>query len=396
MTLDIEQIRADTPGCINRIHFHNSGSSLMPKAVYDATVDHLQLELNIGGYEAAAQSAERIDQFYSATACMLGCAQSEVAYMENATAAFNSVFYGFARKLGVGDRILTANAEYASNFIAYLHVASITGCEIDVIPNDANGQIDCEALETMIDERVKLISITHVPTNCGLVNPAAAVGEVASRHGIPYLLDACQSAGQMPLDVATLKVDAMTVTGRKYLRGPRGTGFLYIRESAMDHFPPASLDLHGARWVELDRFEMSAGASRHENFENNVAGQIGLGVAIDYALALGLDNIYQRIQYLADRLRQRLGFIDGITLADQGIEKCGIVAFAHRQIEPAVFRARLGAMGINVGTSNARSTLLDMRSRGIESVVRCAVHYFNTEEEIDRLMESIKSVISNK
>lgn len=381
--IDVARVRADTPACASVIHFHHSGSSLMPAPVHQATTAHLDLEYRLGGYEAAAEAAAGIENFYLQCARMFGCQREEVAFMENATAAWNAVFYGFARQLRPGDRILTANAEYASNYIAYLHVAKITGCEVVAVPDDEHGQLDVAALAAMIDERVRLISITHVPTNGGLVNPAAAVGELARRHGIPYLLDACQSAGQMSLPVEEIGCDAMSLTGRKYLRGPRGTGVLYVRGESMQRLPPATLDLHGARWVETGRYALADGARRYENFENNVAGQLGLGVAVGYANDLGLAAIYRRIQHLAGMARSRLSAIDGVTVRDKGRERCGIVTFTHDRLHASEIRQGMAEAGIHVGTSGAQSTRLDMDARGIDMLVRCAVHYLNTEEEID-------------
>ncbi len=365
----------------------------MPDPVFNAVITHLERERSYGGYEAADQAQDEIDNFYRQMARLFNCDIDEIAFMENATAAWNSVFYGFARTLNAGDKILTANAEYASNYIAYLHATSFSGCEIVVAPDDENGQIDVDALENMIDERVKLISISHVPTSGGLVNPAAEVGRIAAGSGIPYLLDTCQSAGQMPLDVRELKCDAMTCTGRKYLRGPRGTGALYLRRSAMERFPPATLDLWGAHWSEKDQITLADGARRYENFENNVAGQIGLGAAAAYALDLGMDVIYARITSLADRLRERLADLNGVRVLDTGTDRCGIVSFDCAGQKPAEVQARLRKRGINVGVSNRASTRLDLESRNIHSLLRASVHYFNTGSELDRFLGVLQSEI---
>src|SRR5260370_38344930 len=134
---------------------------------------------------------------------------------------------GFA----AGDRILTAQAEYSSNYIAFLQVARRTGAVVDVVPSDEAGELDVEALERMVDRRVKLIAITHVPTNGGLVNPAAAVGRIPRAPRILYLLAACPSLGPKPIDVAAIRCDMLSTTGRKYLRRPRGTALLYVRRA---------------------------------------------------------------------------------------------------------------------------------------------------------------------
>src|SRR5919107_767585 len=322
---DLARARRDTPGCEEVLHFNNAGASLMPEPVLEATVSHLRLEARIGGYEAAARAREEIKRVYGATAALIGCRPDEVAVIENATRAWDMAFSSIP--LGPGDPIPTAMAEYASNYIAFLQVARKTGAKVEPVPNDEHGQLSVEALREMVDERVKLIAITHVPTNGGLVKPAAGGGKVAREAGVLYLLDACQSIGQVPIDVETIGCDLLSATGRKYLRVPRGTGFLYVRREILEDLEPPFLDLHAAEWTASDRFEIRADARRFENWETNFAGKVGLGVAIDYALDIGLDAIRERDYGLAEILRTRLSEIPGVTVRDIGKERCGIVTF---------------------------------------------------------------------
>ena len=388
MAIDVQRARRETPGCENVLHFNNAGAALMPQQVLHATIGHLQLEALVGGYEAAAQAHEAVENVYAAAATLLGCHGDEIAIVENATRAWDMAFY--AVPFGPGDRILTAVAEYASNYIAFLQVARKTGAVVEVIPNDACGQISVEALRQAIDDRVKLIAITHVPTNGGLVNPAAAVGKVAREAGVPYLLDACQSVGQMPIDVETIGCDMLSATGRKFLRGPRGTGFLYVRRAILERLEPPFLDLHAAEWVARDRFEIRPDARRFENWEAYYAGKIGLGVAIDYALQWGLDAIWARISRLADALRQRLSAVPGVTVRDQGLERCGIVSFDIAGDDADAVQRRLAAERINVSVSRPPSTLLDMEARGLRDLVRASVHYYNNDEEIERFCTALR------
>jgi selenocysteine lyase/cysteine desulfurase len=387
---DVVKARRETPGCQNVLHFNNAGAALMPEAVHTALTRHLDLELQLGGYEAAARAERPLNRVYDSLARLVNCSAQEIAVVENATRAWDMAFY--ALNLGPGDRILTAAAEYASNYIAYLQVARRTGARVEAVPSDETGQISLAALEESIADDVKLIAITHVPTNGGLVNPAAAVGRLARQAGIPFLLDACQSVGQMPIDVEAIGCDMLSATGRKYLRGPRGTGFLYVRKELIQKLEPPFLDLHSAQWVDFENFVIRPDARRFENWESYVAGRAGLAVAVEYALEWGLEAIYARVQALAGELRQTLATIPGLSLHDQGVEQCGIVSFAVADSDHEELMAALAAKAINVSVSPRNYTLLDMQARGLESLVRASVHYYNDEDEIDRFFAALEDL----
>jgi cysteine desulfurase/selenocysteine lyase len=389
--LDLQRARQDTPGTTHVLHFNNAGSSLMPQPVLDATIQHLQLEAQIGGYEAFDKAIDAIEHTYDAAAALIGCSRDEIAMLENATRAWDMAFYSLSFQ--AGDRILTSMTEYASNYIAFLQIARKTGVTIEAIPNDEHGQVSVEALRQMLDEHVKLIAVTHVPTSGGLVNPIAAIGKVAREADILYLVDACQSVGQMPIDVNTIGCDMLSTTGRKYLRGPRGTGFLYVRRAVLERLEPPFLDMHAATWVARDRYEMRADARRFENWEANYAGKIGLGVAIDYAMQWGLDTIWRRVKGLAYQLRTQLSPLPGVIVRDRGIIQCGIVTFTIEGLEPEEIKKKLTEQNINVTVSVVESTRLDMEARGLTSMVRASVHYFNSEEEIGRFCTEIEKMI---
>jgi len=385
--LDIARLRAETPACKKLIHFNNAGSSLMPASVYRAMLDHLELEQRIGGYEAEDKACPILEDFYDAFATLLNCDRSEIAYVENATRAWDMAFYSLPLKKG--DRILTAEAEYVSNFLGFLHQAKRRGLAIDVVPNDPSGQLDLEAMERMVTRKTKLIAITHIPTQGGLVNPAEEVGVIARRHGITYLLDACQSAGQMPLNVKKIGCDLLSGTGRKFMRGPRGTGFLYVSKGILDRLDPPFIDLHAATWTEARAFELRPDARRFENWESFVAGRVGLRAAVRYALKVGLGRIRTRVNGLAKTLRSELARLPGVAVRDLGRVKSGIVTFTKDGEEPHAVQARLRKSGINVSVSSKTSAQLDFGRRGLSQVVRASVHYFNTEEEIAKVCRKI-------
>ena len=388
--VDLAAARADTPGCATVLHFNNAGAALPPAPVVETVVEHLRLEAQIGGYEAADSARDRLERVYDSAAALIGAHRDEIAVLENATRAWTMAFYGIGFK--PGDRILTSRAEYGSNYIAYLQVARRTGASVEPIPNDEHGQLDVDALAEALDERVRLIALTHVPTNGGLVNPAEQVGRLARAAGVLYLLDACQSAGQLDLDVDRIGCDLLSATGRKYLRGPRGTGFLYVRSGALQRLDPPVLDLHSAQWVAPDRYELRPDARRFENWECSVAGKLGLGAAIDYALGLGLPAIERRVVALAASLRERLAAVPGVHVHDQGERRCGIVTFTVDGVAPDQVKAALAEQRINVSVSRTPSTLLDMTDRDLSAVVRASVHYYNSEAEVDRFGAAISAL----
>jgi cysteine desulfurase / selenocysteine lyase len=385
--IDVPAVRAATPGCAEVIHFNNAGAALPPKVVTDAVIGYTVREALIGGYEAQDAAAAEIAATYDALATLLGVRSSQIALIENATRAWDMAFYGIPLKRG--DRILTCRSEYASNYLAYLQVSHRRGVHIDVIPDNEYGELDTEAAARLLDQDVKLISITHVPTNGGLVNPAMAVGQLARSAGCYYLLDACQSVGQMPIDAAAIGCDFLSSTGRKFLRGPRGTGFLYVSERALAEVEPPFIDGRAATWTTPNAFEFRRDARRFENWEFNCATRIGLGTAARYATDLGLGAIWQRVQSLAARLRDRLAQIPGVQVCDQGRIRCGIVSFVRQGISPKAVKAGLARERINVSVSDAAWTRLDMDERGIPALVRASVHYYNTDEEIDTFIDAL-------
>ena len=391
MPIDIARLRAETPGVSNRVHLNNAGTGLMPSAVLEAMIGYLRRESEIGGHEAAHETAAHLDGVYDSVARLVGSAKDEIALTENGTVAWQMAFY--AQQLRPGDRILTARAEYGANFVAMLQVAKRTGATIEVIPDDAHGVLDPDALEKMLDKRVRLIAITWVPTNGGLVNPAAAVGRIARAHGIPYLLDACQVVGRMPVDVSEIGCDMLTAAGRKFLRGPRGTGFLYVRRDLMHQLEPPMIDHFAAPLLTLDQYELRPDARRFETLENNYAARLGLGVAVDYALAIGMDEIAARCQALANQMRLTLSEVPGVRVYDLGPQPAATVTFSVDRHEPETVQMRLAELGINVSTSRPSSTLIDATVRNLPTLVRASPHYYNTEEEIDRMTTAIRTFL---
>ncbi len=388
---DIDSARSDTRALPQLIHFNNAGSSLMPAPVSDALHSYLHDEEKYGGYETAAIRAAELDNFYASFSRLLNCQTNELAYIENATRAWDMIFYSIP--LQAGDRILTSVAEYGSNVIAYLQRAKQTGAELVVVPNDDSGQLDTRALEQLIDAKTRLISVSHIPTGGGLVNPVVEIGRIAKAAGVPYLLDACQSMGQLPVDVKEIGCDFASGTGRKYLRGPRGTGVLYVSQTMTESMEPAMLDQHAADLISPTQYQVIDGAKRFENWEQFFAGKAALGVAVDYALSWGINDIQQRNTMLAENMRAQLSAIPGVTVTDEGSTRCAIVTFFCKQKSATELQRLFSAESINVSVSSGSGTLLSFRQRGLDEVVRASVHYFNTETEIDLFIEKLRQFL---
>lgn len=384
-TMDIEALRAETPGCAGRTHLNNAGAGLVTRRTLRATTDHLEREARIGGYEAAAEAADRIEDVYAGLARLLGGRPGEVALFDNSTHAWNAAFYSVP--LGPGDRIVTGRDEYGSSVLAYLQVARRTGAELVVVPNDADGQIDLAALAGAVDERTKLVGLTWVPTYGGLVNPAAEVGRIARAAGALYLLDATQAVGQFPVDVAELGCDLLTGTGRKFLRGPRGTGFLWVRAGALDRLDPYVVEIAAATWDGGRGFDWRPGARRFETWERSGAVLLGLGAAVEQAMELGMAAIGERAVGLGAALRERLDALPRVTTHDQGTTRCAIVTASVDGVPAERAAAALAAGGVNVTLTVPVDNPLDQEVRGVHPLVRMSPHYYNTEAELDRCAE---------
>ncbi|MDQ6797807.1 MAG: aminotransferase class V-fold PLP-dependent enzyme [Actinomycetota bacterium] len=387
---DVDRARRETPGCNQVVHLNNAGASLQPTAVLHAVSAHLRREAEVGGYEAGAEATEALERPYTAAAALLNCQRSEIAVVESATRAWQMAFASVG--LEPGDAVLTSSAEYGSNYLQLLHTARRRGVRVEVVPDDEHGQVSLAALDRAIDERVKMVAITHVPTGGGLVNPVAGIGRITRAAGVTFLLDACQSFGQVPIDAESVGCDFLAATSRKFVRGPRGVGLLYARAATTDQFEPAFIDVRSATWTAPDSYAVAPGARRFEAFEISTAAKIGFGVALDYARNWGVDAVWTRIRALGEGLRDGLAAIPGVEILDRGQTRGAIVTFSVAGRHPDEVRTALRGSGVNVWVVEAATARLDFDHRAITAVVRASVHYYNDDDDLERCCRAVMAL----
>lgn len=387
---EIGTLRAATRGTSEYIHFNNAGSSLPADNTVDTVIRYLQEEAINGGYETEARYAAGLDHVYALIARLINARPDEIALVENASTGWLLAFNGI--DFQPGDEVITSEMEYVTNHLGFLNGKRSHDIRLTVIPNDAEGNFDLQALEKAINPKTRLIAITHVPSAAGNILPIKEIGQIARRHDILYLVDACQSVGQLALDVEGIGCDMLAVTGRKYLRAPRGTGFVYIRKTAQDKLRPLFFDGHSVASVSENGFTALDSARRFELYEKSRALTLGLGAAVQQALDLGLDRIEKRIVYLAASLRNKLAAVPGATVHDKGKHLCGIVTFSVAGMEAVKVKAALQEKKINVSISRMASTPVYMNQHHLDVILRASVHYYNTDQEIDTFCATLAAI----
>lgn len=389
---EIAHFRKDTIGCAHVNHLNNAGAALMPEPVVATIMDHIQLEAEIGGYEASERKAKEIDAFYHSAAKMLHCKPTNIAFTANATDSFNRAISSIPFK--AGDVILTTNEDYISNQITYLVFEKRYGVKLVRAASLSSGGVDLHDFEkSIIEHQPRLVSITHIPTNSGLIQPVKEIGALCKKYNVLYLIDACQSAGQLPLNVQELQCDFMSITSRKFLRGPRGAGFLYVSDKVLDAgYEPLFIDMRGADWVAENTYVPRKDAIRFEDWEFAYALLLGTGAAIDYYLQLDAAKVENQVKYLAGYLTLCLKEIEGVTTYDKGPDVGALVTFHLKGSEPELIKKYLLEKGINVVTSYRNFAVLDYDEKKVDWTIRVSPHYYNTIAELDQLVNAVRAL----
>ena len=388
--LQVQHLREATPGCQSGIvHFNHAGASLPSQATLDAIIEQLQREARDGPMEAGEQGAVLVEKARRAAGQLLNAPASAIAFASSGSTAWSMAFQALG-PWQPGDRILVGRHEWGGN-LASMELAVQAGARVEVIPCDASGAACPVALEAMLDAKVKLIDLTWLPANGGLINPAQAIGDVARRHTIPYFIDAGQAVGQVPVDVQALQCDVLKSAGRKHLRGPRGTALLYIRPEFLPHLNPAQRDVFSAPWT-AEGFDLRNDARRFETSEVSFALLAGLGNALHEINQLGIEQVWQRVSKTSARIREALRQIPGITLHDLGRTHSGLIAFNLAGWDSFELKQRLACKRINIGANGVAYTPLDMQARGLNSIARISVSPLNTDDDIELLVKALREL----
>ena len=392
MDAKLQRWRDETPGCAHVIHLNNAGASLMPQPVLQAVVEHLNREAERGAYEAADAAAEQDIAARRSVAELIGAHSRNLAVVENATVAFAQALAAF--DFAPGDVIVTTRNDYISNQLMYLSLAKRLGVEVLRAADLPEGGVDPQSIRELArNPKCKLVAVTWVPTNSGLVQPVEAVGEVCDEIGVPYLVDACQAVGQIPINVSRLRCDFLSATARKFMRGPRGIGFLYVSDRVLQRgMYPLLVDMRGAKWLGANEFEVAPDASRFENWEFAYALILGMGAAARYAATVGIEEAQRRARRLASYTREKLSPIPGVRVLDRGPELCALVTVEVRSKHSGPLVTELRKRNINCSSSPREYAVIDMDEKHATSALRISPHYYNTIEEVDALISAVEEI----
>ncbi len=387
--IDLNTIRQETAGCTDKIFLNSAGGSLMPKSVAETMTDHILLEQQHGAYESAGRKSEQLNQFYVEAAKMINTQPDNIAFTVSSTDAYAKALSSI--EFRDGDVIITTNDDYVSNQMAFFSLQKKRGVKLMRVKNLSNHELDLEDLENLIKKyNPKLVAVTHIPTNSGLIQDVEGVGKICRQYDVLYLVDACQSVGQLVVDVEKIGCDFLTATGRKFLRGPRGTGFLYVSDRILTkNMTPVFLDMNGAQWTDFDDYTLLKTAKRFELWETSISSFLGLREALHYANGIGLQNIENYNRKLAETLRAGL-LNNGLRVLDRGQNLSSIVTFVDQNGDIENIYRILKENSVYFSVSNKNNALIDFTMKGLDRAIRLSPHYFNTSEEIEKIVEILK------
>ncbi|SOY69312.1 aminotransferase class V-fold PLP-dependent enzyme [Cupriavidus taiwanensis] len=394
--MDIQAIRADTPLTASTIYLDTAAASIPPDAVLDTVRGYLLDTGHVGIYLPAfrKETYARVEAVRATLAGWLNCAADELAFTKNATESISIAARGIAWQ--AGDEVLVADTEMLSNLLPWRRLEQSHGIVVKMVAANAEGLLSAAAFAAAITPRTRLLTFSHLPNSTGAVQPAAQICAVARQHGVLSLVNGAQSVGMLRSDVAELGCDVLAGCGRKALRATEGSGFLYVRRALIAQIEPMLVGWwNGAYDRATGALSLVPGARRFEAGCPIVPAILGLGTAIDYAAAIGIDAIEARVRDLTEYAVAKFSSIPGFELygpADVA-HRIGIVPFNVRGVDPARIVAALETQQCIIEAGNFMADAILARY-GVSTMARVSLHYFNTHEEIDRVAALIRAAIA--
>jgi selenocysteine lyase/cysteine desulfurase len=396
---EIKKFRDETTGCRFVNHLNNAGAGLMPDVVTRAILEHTKLEAQLGGYEASDAREEAILDFYNQAALLINAKPTNIAFTASATDSFSRALSSIPFQ--AGDTILTDRDDFISNQVQFLSLEKRLGVKLVRVNNAEEGGIDLNDLQEKLQSiKPKLLAITHIPTNSGQVQPAEKIATIWSDFKKDhlrswYILDVCQSIGQRNINVQKLKCDFLSVTNRKFLRGPRGTGFLYISDETLaDELEPMFIDMRGADWTSENKYQQQKTAKRFEDWEFAYSLVIGSAKAIEYCRNAGIDKITGAINLLSTHLRSSLANNSKIRLLEKSPDVSSSVTLTVAGLSPDKIVNELRSKHINVVASYRQFAVLDFNDKNVDWAIRVSPHYYNTIDEVNTFVSEMNRMAS--
>lgn len=376
------------------IHFNHSGAGLPSPQTVQAIIDQLRLEAEMGPMEASHLVAEKKAETYELAARLLNCSPQQIAFGTGHGQLFGDIVS--AIPLEAADEILVSRQEWMGNIACLQNAANLTGATVKMMASDDTTAVDVDALRSALSADVRIVALTWIGASSTLVNPAAAIGRVLRETGSSafFIIDASQAIGQIPIDVQELGCDALTACGRKFLRGPRGTGLAYISPRLAAKAVLRKIDNFTVVWDSKNCTSLTGSARAFEIGEESVALRLGLGKAMEQALENGIANIQSELGRKSTRLRHALASVTGVRVMDLGNHKSASVTFTVDGLTCASVKQNLAGQNIAIGMNGREYTPFDLDIRGISELLRASVHLSTTDNEIESLVEAIRQILS--
>jgi cysteine desulfurase / selenocysteine lyase len=376
-------------------YLNNAGAGIMSTKTYEVIINYLKLEREIGAYHAAAKSKTLSDNFYINAAKLINAnSPSEIAYMDSASRGWNMIVYGTPLKKG--DTILTLSSEFGTNLITLFNYAKLNDFKVCVIKCDINGSFLIEEIENKLKEGAKLIAISHAVAHGSIINPVEEIGKLAKKYGAYYIVDGCQTVGQIKVDVQSIQCDAYMTTGRKWLCGPRGTGFLYVKSSSQmrtTQLDLASADLIFDDNLNLIRIEVRNDAKQFELWEKSFANLLGLSSAIEECLESKIEVISVKIQELSNKLRFAASSNENIKLIGKTISLSGILGFyLDDYSKESYVQNEFDKFDLRISTMSDWDCPMHFPKNGANKIFRLSPHFYTDNDTIEKACEIISKI----